>query len=181
MKPLVLLFFFNTFICTGQTDTTFIPGQLYKINFLTLDADSKDTLPLVLIEVFNNSERISILKSDFNGQGKITICSNKLTDSKMYLKVTMAYYLQDTFKLELYADTSFVLPLKIDPEKRISKENYAEYERTLILDCGTDELQNAISKNAYYRHCDGRIWSFKTLIDNHENLNEWELLRFKKE
>lgn len=159
---------------TAFSQSDYAPGQLYKIHGLTIDKSSQDTVPLILVEILNKGQRILATTSDFDGQFSFVLCSNKLPNDSLTLRTSGVAYYQETFNFNIISDTTFTLTITADPEKKMTKEKLFEYTRTFINECGTDEYNEAYENNNLYRHCDGRVKTFREIIDSNENLSEWE-------
>ncbi|MDP4203060.1 MAG: hypothetical protein Q8861_10210 [Bacteroidota bacterium] len=157
----------------GQKESTYITGKLYTIDGLTYDKLNKDTVRLVTIELFSNGKQLIATRTDLNGRFRWTVCSNKLLNNSLAIKTTAAGYYQKTYDFKLRSDTLIVLTLVPDPKKEITLKKQSEYEYNLFHECGAKELETEYKENAFYRHCDGRILTFKQLMNRKENLNEW--------
>ena len=164
----------------GQNKSTYVVGQLYKVSGLTYDKVNKDTVRLVTIELSSNGKPLIASRTDLNGKFHWTVCSNKLWNNSLTIKATTAGYYQRTYDFKLNSDTSIVLSLTPDPKKEITLIKQSEYEHNIFNEYGTEELEKEYKENAFYKHCDGRILTFKQLMDRKENINEWDKIMNEK-
>ena len=153
----------------GQNDPN---KNVLTINGYTLDQNSKDTIPLTLVELLVNNELILVTKSDLNGQFKFILCLDRVENNKTELILTSKNYEQK--RIEIKADKTFKenFFLQPDPYKKIDQEKYIEYSLSKIEECGTDRIDKEMALNRYYKHCDGRVKRYND-IDSNENMNLW--------
>ncbi len=163
----------------GQNNKALNSGEIYKLIGITKDLKTNEVTPLVKIEVFNLERKIASTKSDYNGNFHISFCSNKLKNNDLVVVCTEIGFLKETHKFKFSSDSLLIIKLEHNPNNEVSIEEQIENEKKLIKDCGTDELKIEYQKNRNYKHCDGRILTFKELISSKENLNEWEIVDSK--
>ena len=158
----------------GQGGNKFVPGQMLKMSIITIDKKTYDTIPLVLVEIFHKNERILSGHTDLDGKLIIRICSNKLVKDSLTFKTTAIGYKQDTINQNILLDSTNVLLMNQDSFKRMTAKKKQEYQDSFITECGTDEVNRLYVENPTYRHCDGRIMTYKQIQENHENMHGWE-------
>lgn len=92
-------------------------------------------------------------------------------------KATAVDYKQDLFSFKIRSDTTLILNMNSDSLHQITKSEKVKYENSFISPCGTDEVNQLYLNNPNFRHCDGRILSYKELKEKHEDLSCWEQIK----
>lgn len=150
MKHVRLIFLY---VLIGQSLGSFGQDVPIKITGITLVEETKDTMPLVVIEVFSGGERIGITRSDFDGRYLFNLCPCAIVNDSIVIRLT-GYQLEITeFSFLVNGDTRFNHPLRIDPEQKIGPNDLFYFG---VPECGTDEIQ-LYQSNPLMQHCDGRL------------------------
>ena len=61
--------------------------NMINIELKTILKDSSYAIPQSITEVISNSKRVGIVYGDYDGVSLLSICSNKIIDKKITLKV----------------------------------------------------------------------------------------------
>lgn len=148
----VFLFIPQSFCGLGQD----IP---LKISGITILEETKDTLPLVFIEIFSGGKRIGITRSDYDGQYLFNLCPCAIVNDSIMIRFT-GYHLKITeFSFRVNSDARFTHSLHTDLEQNIGKKGSNDLFYFGVPECGTDEIQRYKS-NPLMQHCDGRLAYF---------------------
>ncbi len=155
-------------------------GEMINIAFQTIEKESKEALPGSYIDVFSGGERIDLVSGDFDGLGKLRICSKKIKEERISLTV---YGLKcEPLKKEylVHGDTTIVLALEFGPTIYQSLEDQTRvYAAIGIPWCGLVHAQLIEEDTYLYQHCDGRIKRSHEIPI--EERSDWERLEIKEE
>lgn len=176
-KSIIIILVLITLKIYCQNEEVYIPGYICKIQILTLDKKTQESVPLVLIEGYTKDKRIFVGYSDVDGKINMKICSNKLFQGNLIIKTTAINYKQDSFSFNIKYDTTLNLKMSLDSLHGITESEKLKYENSFILPCGTDEVNQLHLNNPSFRHCDGRVLSYRELKEKHEDLNYWEQIK----
>jgi len=149
-------------------------NSMVHIEFLTIDKDSSFAIPLTIIEIISGSERIGVVSGDFDGASTWSICSKKIIDNKITLKVFGINY--KTLENVYVFKNDLKLTIEMEPGKsklknRKDREVFIREELGIPF-CGTSELIDEEIENANYQHCDGRIKRFNEIPSR--EVYQWE-------
>jgi len=161
---------------SAQTNTSYEPGELYKIYGLTIDSEKHDTLNMVAIEIYADGQRILRQISDFDGLFYFSLCSNQIPTDSITIKATGADHKQEFFSFRVVSDTTLLIPLTPDPAQEFTRLMVRNYVEDFINECGTGQYERAYARNAQYRHCDGRILTFREIEKEGDGLTGWKLI-----
>ena len=150
-------------------------NKMIRIEFQTIEKKSNDIIIASLTEVLSDNKRIGIVHGDYDGISIINICSNKIIDEQITLKVYGIKCKPAEVKYTINQDSKTTINLEYGQTKYQTLN-----DRKLILselnipicDIEIDELED---ETELYQHCDGRIKK-KNEISNNE-LSEWERIK----
>ena len=170
----ILILLSSLFFINSNDQAIETEGMMINVTFITVVKNTDDVIPLTITEIVSGSERIGVISGDFDGANSWSICSKKIVDNKIILRVfginckpfEKEYEVTNdlSFKIELeYGDSA--LKNRKDREVFISKELGIPF-------CGTTEVFMEEMENATYQHCDGRIKQFNEIPQ--EERYQWD-------
>ncbi len=172
--PIIFTVFFAL---TLQSQTTKDNNKMLQTIFKVVDLHSHTMIPLAIIEISSRNKKIGGVQTDFDGLSPWSICSKKLVDDKIEIKVFGMNYTPFEKTYSIKKDT--ILTIKLEPgtikfKDRVRWETFIRKELGIPF-CGTGlELDTEIEamENGTYQHCDGRIKRFNDIPIN--ELYQWE-------
>uniref|UniRef100_UPI00404A047F hypothetical protein n=1 Tax=Gelidibacter sp. TaxID=2018083 RepID=UPI00404A047F len=180
---LITLIITHSFYSFSQVENNEQSGKMIKIQGLITSKATNNTLPSVIVELRNSSDRyIEGITTDFDGMFEVSFCSNKLINDTLIIKTTKVLYKQEVLFLRIKSDS--IITITLDEDKTNTKEKVAYYKSQFLYfdECGLYEDKSIeeyrYKKNNTYKHyCTGEIKKYKSLIDNNENLSDWVLIK----
>lgn len=147
LRLIFLFFFIPQSLCSLGQD---IP---LKISGITVLEETKEAMPLVVIEIFSGGERIGITRSDFDGQYLFNLCPCAIMNDSIMIRLT-GYQLEITeFSFRVNGDTQLNHTLQSDPDQNKGSKDLFNFG---VSECGTDEIQ-LYQSNPMMQHCDGSL------------------------
>ena len=151
--------------------------SMLNIDLLTIDKDSSLPIPLTVIEILSGNNRIGVVSGDFDGAGIWSICSKKLIDNKITLKIHGINY--KIFENVYEFKNNLKLTIKMESGKskfknRTEREVFIRDELGIPF-CSTTENMDEELENANYQHCDGRIKPFNEITSS--EISQWEKIK----
>lgn len=169
---LLSLLILTTFQIKAQESNS---NKIIRIEFQTVEKESNDIIIASLTEILSDNKRIGIAHGDYDGISIVNICSNKIIDEQITLKVygikckpvEVEYKINQDLKTTINLEYGQTKYQTLDDRKLILSELNIP-----ICDIEIDELEN---DSDLYQHCDGRIKK-KSEIPNNE-LTEWKKIK----
>ena len=159
----------------GQNNA-FVPGQMLELRGQVLDAESKAPLVISRLTLVADSV-VGETVTDFDGNYKFRFCSNKAKGDSVILQVESLGYPMRSILVKAGTDLSLIIYLKADSTFQLTEQTKQHYfDSHLLPTCGFEKYQRDHEANPMFRHCDGRIESFRRLEELNERMEEWERL-----
>ncbi|QNK78184.1 hypothetical protein H7F37_04365 [Winogradskyella sp. PAMC22761] len=150
-------------------------NKMIRIEFQTIEKKSNDIIIASLTEVLSNNKRIGIAHGDYDGISIINICSNKIIDEQITLKVYGIKCKLVEVKYNINQDSKMTINLEYGQTKYQTLNDRKLILSELNIPICDIEINELEDETELYQHCDGRIKK-KNEISRNE-LSEWERIK----
>lgn len=173
MKTIIILLSF-LFLSNVNSQVLEHENRIININFTTVVKNSDDVIPLTITEIMSGTERIGVVSGDYDGISSWNVCSRKLIDNKVILRVFGINCKLFEKEYEVKNDLNLNIELEYGESKLKSRKDRELFIRKElgIPFCGTTDLFMEEIENAKYQHCDGRIKRFNEIP--HKEKYQWD-------